>query len=108
MPGIEAQEGIVEFEAHPVMVYYVLDQRNNAGESRPAIVVRETPTGNAGEEPLLNLVVFVDGENDAYSSDRPLIYRTSVHYDEDEAPGTWHYLIGPGELIEEVSDGTED
>lgn len=73
------------------IVNYVLDdQANQPGEIRPAIVVR------VWDEELVNLQVFIDGENDypAYfhSGGQQLNahWKTSILYDADYRHGTWH------------------
>ncbi len=89
------------------IVHYVLPQGDaNAGQVRPAIIVRVWSPTN------VQLQQFTDGSNDnpptvrrlpvrdAYGNnpsvdvDMPapaLIWRTSVAYDPAETPGTWHW-----------------
>jgi hypothetical protein len=48
----------------------------------PAIIVR-TWEETSYENDEINLKVFTDGQNN--------LWRTSVPYDENKAPGTWHW-----------------
>jgi hypothetical protein len=71
------------------VVHYRLDIGPHAGECRPAFVVR------VWSDTLVNLQVFVDGTNDY---DKPHqgteslpLWRTSVHQNSDNEPGTWHW-----------------
>ena len=66
------------------IVHYVLPEGRSKGQHRPAMVVRVW-WGTA-----VNLQVFVDGSNDGYASG--MTWRTSVHYDPDGAPDTWHWI----------------
>lgn len=73
-------------------VNYVLDPEfQNPGVFRPAIVVQ------VWSDTMVNLLVFIDGDNDLrpeYRTDDPAIYthwRTSVQRDDDNyQQGTWH------------------
>ncbi len=59
---------------------------NSTGEHRPAIIVR------VRDERTVQLQVFTDGHNDRANHPEGLMWRTSVHEDEDtKAPGTWHW-----------------
>lgn len=85
------------------IVHYVID----ADTHRPAMVVRvwpEQPGGPYEEEAskgehVVQLQVFTDGSNDKRSADslgicgaeNGLVWRTSVHYDPNGEPGTWHW-----------------
>lgn len=68
------------------------------GEHRPAIVVKvwRNADGTAPENGCCQLVVFLDGSNDAPGKGdaAPLTtWMTSVLFDEDEkAPRTWHWI----------------
>lgn len=75
-------------------VHYVLDAESYAkdlntsslGECRSAIIVR------AWSETTVQLQVLTDGYNDGKQYAAGLIWRTSVHRDEEQhAPGTWHW-----------------
>ncbi len=71
------------------IVHYVLDGDHHqaVGSHRPAIIVREPWTPE-----MLNLQVFTDGENDGPRNVSGIVWRTSVHQDEEtKAPGTWHW-----------------
>ena len=73
------------------VVLYVLE----SGDVRPAQVV-EVWDGKASY-PLgtVNLSVFLDGGNDrgrdSGIDDDMLLWATSVHFNLDKEPGTWHY-----------------
>lgn len=82
------------------IVHYVLEDGRSKGQHRPAIVVRDWKQENG----LCQLQVFTDGLNDGFESGHYLhepgaaftlpqnvIWRTSVHYDENKEPGTWHW-----------------
>ena len=74
------------------IVHYVLESGRSQGQHRPAIVVRN----NQGERGSVNLQVFIDGSNDYLGQGKdgewfPTRWKTSVHYDENKKPGTWHW-----------------
>lgn len=83
------------------IVHYVLESGRSKGEHRPAIVVRDWKQPNG----LIQLQVFTDGTNDEFrdivttflgqvtghSFSANTIWRTSVHYSEEQEPGTWHW-----------------
>jgi hypothetical protein len=77
------------------IVHYVLPAEQNCkepGAHRPAIVVRVCPPEwYPPSEGRVNLQVFTDFENDYPKSDGH-IWATSVGYDPDKAPGTWHWI----------------
>jgi hypothetical protein len=68
------------------IVHYVLPTGRNKGAHRPAIVVRDWKQKNG----LVQLQVFTDGSNDDLTEN--IVWRTSVHYDADKLPGTWHWI----------------
>jgi hypothetical protein len=79
------------------MVHYVLAEHDespvrparNVGEHRPAIIVKVWgPTGTC------NLQVITDSDEHRYSNDQrpPLMWKTSISYDESGKPGTWHWI----------------
>lgn len=73
------------------IVHYVLDTGRNAGEHRPAIIVKiwNAATG------YCNLLVFLDGGNDDETAPYPaplMRWATSVNYSEDPQPRTWHWI----------------
>lgn len=73
------------------MVHYVLAN----GEHRPAIVVRVWRNLAAPCDGYVNLQVFTDGSNDHSAesdADPGIMWRTSVCYDEDKPPHTWHWI----------------
>lgn len=63
------------------IVHYVMPD----GEVRPAMVVRIWSLDNG----CVNLNVFVDFLND--KSETSPIWKTSVLYDENKEPNTWHW-----------------
>lgn len=78
------------------IVHYVMP--NN--DVRPAIIVQVWPEGDNA----VNLQVFTDGSNDNLylrdderasrgpgKSARCVVWRTSVPYNEENKPGTWHW-----------------
>ena len=81
------------------IVHYVLESGRCKGDHRPAIVVRDWKQENG----LVQLQVFTDGLNDDFTAGftvghegtfeviQNTIWRTSVHYDENKEPGTWHW-----------------
>ncbi len=74
------------------IVHYVLPDGKSAGQVRPAVVVRiwdDTKTIGTSQ-----LQVFTDDQNDGLP---PVMWATSILYDENGAPGTWHF---PGDLKE--------
>lgn len=73
------------------IVHYVLNEGRYKGEHRAAIVSKVWRNGD-GTPPangVSNLTVFTDAAND----DLPTVFgRSSVLYDADEKPGTWHWI----------------
>lgn len=78
-------EGLIEGR----IIHYVLPDGRNEGAHRPAIIVMVWDK----EDGLVNLQVFTDGTNDypAHLS-QGVMWATSVRYDENKAPGTWHWI----------------
>lgn len=87
------------------IVGYVLNEGNDYGrdEVRPAIVIfnwnggiainNETKEVMQMDEGCLQLQVFTDGDGGGLNDGLPnVIWKTSVNYDEDKSPGTWHWL----------------
>lgn len=87
-------------------VLYVLESGKSKGQIRPAIVVRDWSDANIpGSDGMVNMQVFTDGLNDGlatvFASEQNkeitvkcvdlMVWRTSVHYSENEEPGTWHF-----------------
>lgn len=95
------------------MVRYVLKSGRSAGQSRPAMVVRDWSEKGNG---CCNLHVFLDGTNDAGADGMAevcpapehilcgapsgpssskytplLVWVTSADYSEEKTPGTWHW-----------------
>lgn len=83
-------EGLIEGR----IVHYVLPEGPNQGEHRPAVVVRawgRYPHASPEASGMVNLQVFFDGTNDGHGlNTQP--WRTSVHYSEEQLPGTWHWI----------------
>ena len=81
------------------MVHYVLPDSGNRspGEHRPATVVkvwRAAADPSGPDKGCCNLQVFTDFSNDfssGHGSDGRL-WATSVVYDADKKPGTWHWI----------------
>ena len=86
-------------------VHYVLPDGPSKGDHRPATIVRIFESMKATG--TINLQVFTDGLNDGFKTAFAvmngkeqvgvttqtdlIVWRTSVHYDENKAPGTWHW-----------------
>ncbi len=78
------------------IVHYVMPD----GVHRPAMVVRVWDV--MGCEGYSNLQVFTDGSNDLSDKNKEFIpqeeirrgvcWRTSICYDENKAPNTWHWI----------------
>lgn len=84
------------------IVHYVLPDYEHclsAGEHRSAIIVRVWPEDeemrHAQENGVSNLQVFTDYSND-FEAGHPAadgqMWATSVPYDEDKLPHTWHWI----------------
>lgn len=79
-------------------VHYVLPDGPNAGEHRPAIVVKvwrledAAGTKHPPDNGYSNLVVFVDGTNDGVQFGGCILWATSVVYSEEPIPRTWHWI----------------
>jgi hypothetical protein len=72
------------------IVHYVLNEGPSAGTHRPAIVVHVW-----GESGTCNLQVFTDSDEGAKYNDEllPVLWATSVAFDDGEKPGhTWHWI----------------
>lgn len=73
------------------IVHYVFaghDALAQPGEHRPSIVVRDWKQDLG----TVNLQVFLDGANDnAGAGGSGTYWKTSVLYDPDGKPGTWHF-----------------
>lgn len=78
------------------IVHYILDSGyRNAGEHRPAMVVRIW--GSPPSEPYpIQLCVYLDGSNDSLigESNAPLTaWKTSIPHDPTgQRPCTWHWI----------------
>lgn len=57
--------------------------KSNGAKEVPAIIVRTWEENDNYQNDEVNLRVFTDGEE--------TLWRTSVPYDADGAPGTWHW-----------------
>lgn len=73
------------------IVHYVLADGRSKGEVRPAIVVHVWSQPIAIGTGACQLQVFTDGSNDGPQFASGLHWATSVTYDPDGAPGTWHW-----------------
>jgi hypothetical protein len=79
------------------IVHYMLDAGPNKGHARAAIIARvwDDPDAPGGVATRVNLSVFTDGQNDAIVTSPGVIggsvWRGSVEYDPDGAPGTWRW-----------------
>ena len=76
------------------VVHYVLPTGRNAGEHRPAIVVRVWGTPTADYTPAVQLQVFTDSTNDFEHNQNGangVLWATSVSHNEAATPGTWHW-----------------
>jgi hypothetical protein len=83
------------------IVHYVLNEGRDKGDHRPAIVVRvwrafeaDMVTKSPPENGCSNLQVFTDSDEQGRYNDElpPVMWRTSVLYDPNGAPGTWHWI----------------
>lgn len=82
------------------MVHYVLPHHpecRSVGQHRPALVVKVWGEGSGypPEEGVINIGVFTDYANDYYSDHEGYnghFWATSVKYDENKEPGTWHWI----------------
>lgn len=72
------------------IVHYVLNEGRNAGEERPAIIVR---TWGDTPESCVQLQVFTDSGTAGKLNDflPPVMWKTSVVQDDGKAPGTFHF-----------------
>lgn len=73
------------------VVLYRLKDRYGEIVSRPALVVRVWDRAD-DVMPLVQLQVFADGSNDGPDYAGGIVWKTSVHYDESGAEGTWHWM----------------
>ena len=71
-------------------VHFVVPDGRSAGEHRPAVVVRVWESGHC--EGYVNLLVQMDGTNDGMPPGEFLRWETSVCYDEEKKPRTWHWI----------------
>lgn len=70
------------------VVHYRLDVGPHAGDCRPALIVR---VWGEGPDALVNLQVLTDGGNDEDEYASGIVWRTSVHRNTDNEPGSWHW-----------------
>jgi hypothetical protein len=82
--------------AEGCLVHYVLPRATlSPGEHRPAIVVKvwRHPDGSPPPNGCANLQVFTDNTNDYNYGDgrHGLLWATTVLYNADGIPGTWHW-----------------
>lgn len=61
------------------------------GQFRPAVIVRTWPKTETEVHDYVNLVVTLDGMNDQPAAAPLHMWRSSVPYDPNGAPGTWHW-----------------
>lgn len=76
------------------IVHFVLPDGPHEGEHRPAIVVKvwRQGDGKVPENGHSNLVVFMDGTNDGDLWGSCVHWATSVVFDPNCAPRTWHWI----------------
>jgi hypothetical protein len=76
------------------IVHYVLNEGNNIGAHRPAMIVNSWPDiAQYQDEGRVNLHVFPDFGNDGAMYNSGSYWATSVPNDETtKAPGTWHWI----------------
>ncbi|MGN6563420.1 MAG: hypothetical protein ACTHMU_12245 [Thermomicrobiales bacterium] len=74
------------------MVHYVLPDGRGKGEHRPAVVVHVWRQYQEQMPGYSNLLVFTDAENDGFFTSEAVQWRTSVHYNAEGKPGTWHWI----------------
>jgi hypothetical protein len=67
-------------------VNYILESGPNAGQIRPAMVVR------ADFDAVVNLQVFTDGTNDSPDFIPDMVWKKAVSYSESHEYGTWHWI----------------
>lgn len=71
------------------IVHYVLERPEPRPPIvRPAIIVHVWP-GTTTQDGLVQLQVFTDCSNDGFATGTA--WKTSVLYDEEKKPGTWHW-----------------
>ncbi len=76
------------------IVHYVPNEHEgfrSPKEHRPAIIVKLWENGG-GTLGCAQLQVFIDGTNDMPGESAPAVWRTSVLYNADCKPGTWHWI----------------
>jgi hypothetical protein len=77
------------------IVHYVLPDGRHPGECRAAVVVRAWDRDASGGNGCSNLTVLTDGSNDfgqaADDPAPPIARRTSIVFDAERKPGTWHW-----------------
>lgn len=82
MPTIEFKPSV------GTIVHYVMEEGRNAGEDRPAIIVRLW----TDQEPFTaQLQVFTDDMNDDFPS-KPVIWKTSRCHSHKHELGTYHAI----------------
>jgi hypothetical protein len=67
------------------IVHFTLDHGPNAGQARPAMVVR------VWNDTCVQLQVFMDGTNDGPEYTSGLRWCTSVHHAAEPTAGRWHW-----------------
>lgn len=86
-----------------IVLYRLKDKRGDI-VIRPAIVVRVWERQD-DEMPLVQLQVFTDGSNDGVGGPDGIVWKTSVHYDEAGAEGTWSWM--PYQLGQAAKNDTD-
>ena len=78
------------------IVHYVIESGSGQVHHRPAIVVHvwREPDGKAPSNGCCQLQVFTDSDENGKYNDAlpPVMWKTSVLFDESGAPGTWHWI----------------
>lgn len=74
------------------IVHYVAVTESGQVQHRPAIIVRvwRDPEGVPGG--AVNMQVFTDSNGKDNDGLPPVMWKTSVMYDESGKPGTWHWI----------------
>lgn len=84
-------EGLIEGR----IVHFVIESGSGQIHHRPAIVVHvwRDPDGTPPANGNCNLQVFTDSNESGQFNDAlpPVMWKTSVLFDENARPGTWHW-----------------
>lgn len=83
----ESQKPTIGRTVHYVLSDADLEGGKNAGEERPAVIVRTWP----GNDTCVQLTVLLDGANERAADGSPFLVKSSADGSSGPVPGCWHW-----------------